>query len=252
MKNIININISKDTPAETLNELYAALKPQGKKAKQTQPIYALNEDIEKLNERYEQLFKQVKNSLNLSAKQIENECETLSRKYEFELEELSKLRKLEYDKRQAEMKARAIEQTPWRRCWLWALLFRPLTNRAQDIIEERAELEADILHTAEEKTNKDKRDELTLGRGKKLFKREIKRQARKQLKAVIKTADTVTINEVMTESKVPAELAQEQPQADCKVEASQQSNGQLSGQMTLDEVQLVPMRRPRPPRSCRK
>ena len=87
LKNIININISKDTPAETLNELYAALKPQGKKAKQTQPIYALNEDIEKLNERYEQLFKQVKNSLNLSAKQIENECETLSRKYEFELEE---------------------------------------------------------------------------------------------------------------------------------------------------------------------
>ncbi len=244
MKNIININISKDTPAETLTQLYAALKQQDEKPKIKQPLYALNEDIEKLNARYDELFKQIKNSLNLSAKQIENECETLSRKYEFELEELSKMRKLEYDKRQAELEARALEQTPWRRCWLWRLLFQPITNRAQDIIEERAALEAEILHTAEEKANKDKRDWLKSEDEKKPSKRELKRQARKQLKAIVKSAETSTTTEVMTERQDAAETAQEQPQA--------VHSPQLSGQMTLDELQPVQNRRPRPPKSCRK
>ena len=47
--------------------------------------------------------------------------------------------------------ARAAEETPWRRGWWWRLLFKPLTNRAQDIIEKRAELKANIAHTAAEK-----------------------------------------------------------------------------------------------------
>lgn len=160
MKNKININISKDTPAEIITTLCAAIKTQAKEPKHKQPLYALSEDIEKLHKRYEELFKQVKNSLNLSADQIEKECATLSQKYDFELEELSQMRKVDYDKRQAEIDARAAEETPWRRGWWWRLIFQPLTNRAQDIIEERAELNADITHSAKEKEIENDRKKL--------------------------------------------------------------------------------------------
>lgn len=160
MKNKININISKDTPAEIITTLCAAIKTQAKAPKHKQPLYALSEDIEKLHKRYEELFKQVKNSLNLSADQIEKECATLSQKYDFELEELSQMRKVDYDKRQAEIDARAAEETPWRRGWWWRLIFQPLTNRAQDIIEERAELNADITHSAKEKEIENDRKKL--------------------------------------------------------------------------------------------
>ena len=160
MKNKININISKDTPAEIITTLCAAIKTQAKEPKHKQPLYALSEDIEKLHKRYEELFKQVKNSLNLSADQIEKECATLSRKYDFELEELSQMRKVDYDKRQAEINARAAEETPWRRGWWWRLIFQPLTNRAQNIIETRAELTADITHSAKEKEIENDRKKL--------------------------------------------------------------------------------------------
>lgn len=160
MKNKININISKDTPAEIITTLCAAIKTQAKEPKHKQPLYALSEDIEKLHKRYEELFKQVKNSLNLSADQIEKECATLSQKYDFELEELSQMRKVDYDKRQAEIDARAAEETPWRRGWWWRLIFQPLTNRAQNIIEKRAELNADITHSAKEKEIENDRKKL--------------------------------------------------------------------------------------------
>ena len=181
MKNKINITISKDTPAETISELCAVLKTS-EKPKRKQPLYALNEDIETLHERYEQLFKQVKTSLNLSANQIEKECETLSRKYDFELEELSKLRKLEYDKQQAEIKARELEETPWRRGWWWRLIFQPLTNRAQDIIERRAELEAEQKFAPIEKELDELDEKLFAGTGKKLSKCKRKRLMKKYLK----------------------------------------------------------------------
>ena len=182
MKHIINHNISKDTPAETLTELYSAIKSQGEKPKRKQPLYALNEDIEKLHERYELLFKQVKNSLNLSENQIEIECDTLSQKYYFELEELSKKRKLEYEKQQAEIEAREMEETPFRRGWWWRLIFQPLTNRAQDIIEYRAELEAQQEFAPIEKELDELAERLYAGTGKKLSKRKRKRLRKKYLK----------------------------------------------------------------------
>lgn len=201
MKHIININLSKDTPAETLTELYAVIKAQGEKPKRKQPLYALNEDIEQLHARYEVLFKQVKNSLNLSENQIKLECETLSRKYEFELEELSKIRKLEYDKRQAEIEARENEQIPWRRGWWWRLLFRPLTNRAQDIIEARAEIEADKLFSSEENAIEEERKRLPTKRDKK----RLKRSMRKELKKIIESADNADVQEVLTEPSATSE-----------------------------------------------
>lgn len=239
MKNKINITISKDTPAETISELCAVLKTN-EKPKRKQPLYALNEDIEILHERYEQLFKQVKTSLNLSANQIEKECETLSRKYDFELEELSKRRKLDYDKQQAEIEAREREQTPWRRGWWWRLIFQPLTNRAQDIIESRAELEADIVLSAEERVIEIERDSFISDSGKKLSKRELKQK----LKEAIKKADETETNEAFDEPQDVPPVQEEKPE---------QEKGQLPGQMTIVDVQkLTPVRRPRPPRSCRK
>lgn len=237
MKNKINITISKDTPTEMIAAFCDVLK-KSEKSKPKLPLYALNEDIEKLHERYEQLFKQVKSSLNLSANQIEKECETLSRKYDFDLEELSKIGKIEYDKRQAAIKAKAAEETPWRRGWWWRLLlFFPLTNRAQDIIEERAALKADIGFTAEEKQLESERKKLPQDNEQKPSVHKLKRIMRKELKKIIERADNVDVQEVFTEP----------PTAPAT---------QLPGQLMLDDVQQItpaqPARRPRPPRNCRK
>lgn len=261
MKRIININISKDTPEETLAALNAALKTGKEKSfLKVSELYVLNEDIEKLHERYEQLFKQVKTSLNLSETQIQKECETLSLKYDFEIKELSKMRKVDYDKRQAEIKAREAEERPWRRCWLWRLLFQPLTNRAQDIIEERAEVDADIVHTAAENEIKEAREKLPSDSRKKLSKRELKRRIRDELKAVINKADNADVNEVLNEPSANQSEAQQGAEPPERIIEGQKEQpkpaGQLSGQITLDEVQgqqpPAGTRRPRPPRSCRK
>ena len=244
MKNKINITISKDTPAETLSELCAVLKTS-EKPKRKQPLYALNEDIEKLHARYEELFKQVKTSLNLSANQIEKECETLSRKYDFELEELSKRRKLDYDKQQAEIEARELEETPWRRGWWWRLIFQPLTNRAQDIIERRAELEAEQTFAPIEKELDELDEKLYSETGKKLSERKRKRLTKKylKLKRMLIIANTAPLTTPATSRNVGIEQRASTPP-------------QLPGQMTLDDVQkLTPVhsiRRPRPPRNCRK
>lgn len=244
MKHIININISKDTPEETLKALSAALKPEKEKQKRKQALFAFNEDIEKLHTRYEELFKQVKNSVNLSEKQIENECETLSRKYDFELELLSKTREVDYNIKLAEIKAKEAEQTPWRRGWWWRLIFRPLTNRAQDIIEERAALDAAVVHKREEKAIEDKRKELSDGSDKKLSKRKLKRIMRDKLQEIIKKADDADVREAFSEPAV-------QENADA---GAQENTRQLPGQMQLrlDELPNVQTRRPRPPHSCRK
>ncbi len=258
MKNKINITISKDTPTEMFAAFCDVLK-KSEKSKPKQPLYALNEDIEKLHERYEQLFKQVKSSLNLSANQIKKECETLSRKYDFDLEELSKIGKIEYDKRQAAIKAKAAEETPFRRCWLWRLLLRPLTNRAQDIIEERAQLDADKIHSAAEKQLDDDYEKLEQEYNRKPTKRDL----RQKLEAAIEAADKADVREAFDEPPtVPATSENVAPLAEpMHVQARQELtpvepeiNGQLPGQMTLDDVQppVQPARRPRPPRNCRK
>ncbi len=287
MKNIINIHLAKDTPTETIKELSAILKLQNEKPsnRKQSDLYASNEDIEKLHERYEQLFKKVKNSPDLSEKQIEKECDTLSRKYDFELEELSKRRKVDYDKEQAEIKARAKEETPWRRGWWWRLIFQPLTNRAQDIIEKRAELDADRVHSDAEKAIEDDQKKLPTNSNKKLSLRKRKR-AQNELKKIIEAADDANGSEMFVEPLAPQDEPKQNTEtpkrtidtktdpreADTAIEPQKREKpdnaepapaelktttnaGQLPGQLTLDDVQQMPTqstRRPRPPRSCRK
>lgn len=180
MRNKVIINLSKDTPPETVSALFAVLKTQNGKGKQS--LYLPNEEIEKLDIRYEELYKQVKNSTNLSTEQLNRECEVLLLKYNFELEERSDYYKADYEKRRAQIKAQNDEQIPWRRCCLWRLLGQPVTNRAQDIIEEEAELEADkIFKDKEEKLEKLK-GEIYGENGKKLSKRRRKKALKKYLK----------------------------------------------------------------------
>ena len=114
-------------------------------------LFLPNEEIEKLNERYAFLYKRVKSSPDLSEDQIAAENEILRRKYDFEIKELSAQYEAAYKQRQAKIEAQNAEQIPWRRCWLWHLLFQPVTNRAQDIIEKQAELDAEELFAPLEK-----------------------------------------------------------------------------------------------------
>lgn len=136
--------------------------------------------------------------------------------------------------------ARAAEETPWRRGWWWRLLFKPLTNRAQDIIEKRAELKANIAHTAAEKEIENDYNKLSSENDEQQSKRKLKRQMREKLKKVIETADNADVQEAFNE-----------PQSD--VQELPQDNKQLQGQLSIDGIQLqTNARRPRPPRSCRK
>lgn len=157
-------------------------------------------------------------------------------------------REVDYEIKFAQIKARRQEIKPWRRGWWWRLIFQPLTNRAQDIIEERAELDADIRHTAlENEIDNDRKQLQPEEDEEKPSKRKLKRAMRDKLKKVIETADNADVNEVLNEPKPPVSDVQEPPQG----------AGQLSGQIMLDDVQKLTQaqpgtRRPRPPRSCRK
>lgn len=171
-------------------------------------------------------------------------------------------REVDYDIKLAETEARADELRPeQRRHWYW--LFRTFPNRAQDIIEERAELEAERVHSELEKLLDD--DWACLfPKKEKLSKRELRRQAKKQLKAAIKKADETPTNEAFDEPAAPTpalmhdiELEQAQPQP--KQTSNIKPAKQLAGQMTLDDVQPqenavkpVQVHKARPPRSCRK
>lgn len=149
-------------------------------------------------------------------------------------------REVDYNIKFAEIEAREREQKPWRRGWWWRLIFQPLTNRAQDIIERRAELEADIVLSAEERVIEIERNSFISDSGKKLSKRELKQK----LKEAIKKADETETNEAFDEPQDVPPVQEEKPE---------QEKGQLPGQMTIADVQkLTPVRRPRPPRSCRK
>ncbi len=147
---------------------------------------------------------------------------------------------VDYDIKFAAIDARAAEETPWRRGWWWRLLFKPLTNRAQDIIEKRAELKANIAHTAAEKEIENDCNKLLSENDEQQSNRKLKRQMREKLKKVIETADNADVQEVFNE-----------PQSD--VQELPQDNKQLQGQLSIDGIQLqTNARRPRPPRSCRK
>lgn len=153
-------------------------------------------------------------------------------------------RQVDLDIRLAEIEAHESECKPWRRCWLWRLIFRPLTNRAQDIIEERAEVEADIVHTAEEEEIRERQKFLS---NKDI--KSIKSIMQEKLQEVIKDADNAELNEAFNE---PSETVQANTAAAVQMNDGNPAEEPRQEQLRLDVMPPAGARRPRPPRSCRK
>ena len=218
-----------------------------KKLKKREMLYIPLEDIEKIDDAFLSEMERVKTRLkNIGDKDIITKFQqVLLNAYCAEIEVQSRAREVDYDIKFAEIEERKRVLKPFRRCWLWRLLFQPLTNRAQDIIEARAGLDADFIHTAAERGIEADCKKLPTTGEKHLSKRKIK----KMLKATIRQADTANSIEAFEEplaSDVP-------PNVQTVQENAAKSTSQLPGQITLDEVQQQPQtRRPRPPRSCRK
>ena len=156
-----------------------------KRKKRKNGYYLLTSDIEELQDRYAKLYHRVQDDYlrnDATKNQLTKTCEVILGAYNLEVEQLNDLRYAEYTKRKARADAKDAEQIPWRRCWLWRLLFRPVTNRAQDIIEEEAELEADQLFTSEEKKLDELAGKLYGENEKPLSERRRKRALKKYLK----------------------------------------------------------------------
>ncbi len=194
-------------------------------------------------------------------------AEVLLKKYNFEIEELSLARKKEYYTQQAETEARNEEQTPWRRGWWWRLIFQPLTNRAQDIIEERAALEAEELFTNSENELEAQAKTVYGDNVKTLSKRKRKKALKQFLKyklllegepakpeepknnvapenvaepdkLELKQPKPQELDKTLAETK-PAKAPRPKPAKKAAPKAAEPTpnNNQLQGQMTLDDVQ---------------
>lgn len=74
---------------------------------------------------------------------------------------------------------------------------------------------------------------------------------RDKLKEVIKQADTADMQEVFSEP-ANAAPANDIESVQDNVGTSEPEQKPLQGQLSIDDVQNVPARRPRPPRSCRR
>ena len=233
--------------------------------------YITLEDIKKIDSDFLDEMENVKKRLGYvkDPDVIKKFHDVLLNAYSAAIELKALEREVDYEIKLAEIKQRRLNEKPWRRCWLWRLLFQPLTNRAQDIIEERAELNADIAHKNAEQAIKDDRARELPDENKKSSARALKREMKRKLNEAIKQADNADVAEILTEpqgTELPEELehVQAEPKAPAKPgnaapapteQKATTAAGQLPGQMTLDDVQkqtptwTCP---PRPPRSCRK
>lgn len=198
-------------------------------------------DIEKIDDMYLTEMERVKQRLGYVKDQaiIQAFHDVLLSSYNAAIELRAFEREVDYDIKLAEIRERERNIKPFRRCWLWRLLlFFPLTNRAQDIIEVRAELEADIIHTSEEKAIEDDRKKLPQD-DKKQSAHKLKREMKKTLKEIIKRADNADVREAIAE---PQQVAAE----------SENTTTAEQSQMGMDELMPIQTRKPRPPRSCRR
>ncbi len=230
-------------------------------------LFILTEDIEKLNDRYIELHRKIKNATEISETHSNRMAEVLLEKYNFEIKELSLARKKEYYTQQAETEARNKEQTPWRRGWWWRLIFQTLTNRAQDIIEERAALEAEELFTNSE-NELDARAKTVYGDNVKTLSKRKRKKALKQflkyklllegepakpkepennvapenvaepVKLELKQPKPQELDKTPAETK-PAKAPRPKPAKKAAPKAAEPTpnNNQLQGQMTLNDVQ---------------
>lgn len=239
-KIVLNYNTA---TSNDFKKLYEILYAGSQLLKSDNDLYLSDTDIEKLNERYAVLFKQVSTNLDLPDEQIYNACAVLIRKYNFEVKELSKKREKEYLTEQAKIDADDAEQIPWRRGWWWKLLFQPTTNRAQDIIERRAELEAAAKFAPMEKELDERADKLYAGTGKKLSKHKRQRLMKKYLKLRYKlVGDSAPSNDAARDA---GEQSSETPPAPAAVVDVQSGVELQEPAADVDEPPEPPARKPR-------
>lgn len=211
-----------------------------KKLKKGQGRYLPLSDIEKINVVYLDEIDNVKTRLTgVDDKELINSFyNVLMNSYNATIDLKTLEREVDYDVKFAKIKERERNIKPWRRGWWWRLLlFFPLTNRAQDIIEERAALEANIEQTAEEQEIENDRKKLPSNDSEtKQSKRKLKCKMRDNLKAIIRKADKSDLNEVLNERNT----SPEQPES------------ATSEPKATPVPQTQWTRPPRPPRNCRK
>lgn len=235
-----------------------------KKQNKNDALYIPLDEIKKLNDEFLTELESVKRRLSVIKDPaiITEVHDVLLKAYKAAIDIKARESEVDYEIKRAAIEARASELKPVRHNWAWRFLFRPLTNRAQDIIEERAALDADIIHGEAEKAIDDDYKKHFPDTDEKLFKRELMRKMREKLKETIEKADATDTNEAFYNEPAeppaaPSDVPREQENA------SKPATQQLPGQMTFDDVQAQQQaqqspppftsgRRPRPPRSCRK
>ena len=237
-----------------------------KKQKELDARYIPLNELHNLNDAFLKEFEGVKNRLVVikDAAVITEFHAVLLEAYKGAIGLKARECEVDYAIKCAEIKARAAELKPVRRKrWI----FRPYTNRAQDIIEERAELDAEQIHGDAEKTLDEDRERLFPEREKKRAKRreENRKQAEKKLEEIIRKADEETSFDEPAEKKLSIEeierfLRESASEVEVKdfaerwkviqdrINSAQNAqkpaeNGEeqgakpLPGQMTFDEVQ---------------
>ena len=165
-----------------------------KKRKKNEARYLPLADIEKINDEFLTEMERVKRRLGYVKDPaiITAFHEVLLSAYRAAIELRACECEVDYDIKFAEIEERSRNLKPWRRSRLWRLLFQPITNRAQDIIEERAELNANLLHLSLE-------NEIAADRKKLPANDKTKRKIRAKIKEVLKQADNADMNETFAE-----------------------------------------------------
>lgn len=216
------------------------------------------EEINKINDAYLTELETVKKRLNFikDPATIEAFQAVLLSSYNGAIEIKALECKVAHEIKVAEIEERRQILKPWRRSRIWRLLLQPLTNRAQDIIEERAELDADIIHSAAEEAIENDRRLHFPETAETKPKRKRLTEILEKLRRAINAADETDTNEAFEE---PANAC-----ADVEIEpepatVSENTAAELAAPLvteqapTQTEIEMLEnVRRARPPRSCRR
>lgn len=174
-----------------------------KKRKKKDERYLPLDDIKKIDDEFLTEIENVKRRLGYikDLNIIKTFQKVLLDAYNAAIEVKTLDREVDYDIKFAEIKARRDNIKPWRRCWLWRLLLQPLTNRAQDIIEKRAELEAEKRFSSEETELNARANEIYGQNSGKLSERKRKKALKKYLE----------LKRLFETSAEPADVPAEEP-----------------------------------------
>lgn len=136
---------------ETLKKFFELLSDKNANGSAQGKDYKLTfDDVKQLHATYCNLETDIKKSDKQTGAAYINEIEGyLICALKYEAQNISKKREVEFSKYSAELEAKADEETPdtWRNPWKF---FKKERNRAQELVDEEAALNADYLHNVKE------------------------------------------------------------------------------------------------------